>query len=275
MIRRQRKSKFVKLFDKTPPSVVCPHFYELVLSNGCPFDCSYCYLKLTFRGRKEPVLYENPWPEVERELDKQAAGVFSTGELADSLAVTPPLLKPALDYFERQQNKYLLLLTKSINTAVLLERKPTSQVIVSFSINAPLAARTFELHAPDPIQRLKAAEALKKAGWRIRFRIDPIILDVGLTPYREIARRINDLEPERVTIGSLRQYPGLFRFAKNAPREGLYRAPDGRMRYSEDARKRTYETIASWLSDEPALCKETRSIWRSLGWKFNGCNCSV
>ena len=84
IIKRERKSEFVKLFDKTPPDVVCPHFYELILSNGCPFDCSYCYLKLTFRGKTNPNLFTNKWEVVEKELEKINQGVFSTGELASS-----------------------------------------------------------------------------------------------------------------------------------------------------------------------------------------------
>ena len=66
--RRERKSKFVKLFDKTPPGVCCPHFYELVLSNGCPYDCSYCYLRLTFRGNTQPTLFVNGWEKVKSDL---------------------------------------------------------------------------------------------------------------------------------------------------------------------------------------------------------------
>lgn len=33
--------------------------YELVLSNGCPNDCDCCYLELTSRGKKGPVLFSN------------------------------------------------------------------------------------------------------------------------------------------------------------------------------------------------------------------------
>ncbi|MDP2857911.1 MAG: hypothetical protein Q8P50_08040 [Bacillota bacterium] len=90
---RERKSDFVKLFDKTPAGVICPHFYELVLSNGCPYDCAYCYLRLTFRGHKSPVLFTNSWDRVRAEIEAIDQGVFSTGELADSLAVEPPLLQ--------------------------------------------------------------------------------------------------------------------------------------------------------------------------------------
>jgi len=105
--RRERKSKFVRLFDKTPVEVKCPHFYELVLSNGCPYNCSYCYLKLTFRGKTNPTVFENGWDKVKAEIEDIPEGVFSTGELADSLAITPPLLSKELDFFRfKRVNSY-------------------------------------------------------------------------------------------------------------------------------------------------------------------------
>lgn len=272
--KRERKSPFVKLFDKTPPGVVCPHFHELVLSNGCPYDCKYCYLRLTFRGKTKPVLFTNSWQQVEEELDAMPKGVFSTGELADSLAVIPPLLEQALDYFSSQGERYLLLLTKSTNIEILLNREASKQIIVSFSVNSLKAAQLFEKGAPDPLKRIEVAKQLKDRGWRVRIRIDPIILQSGIENYELICRELAEINPERVTIGSLRQYPGLFRFAPDAPRDGLMRSADGRMRYLLETRLKVYQQIKSWLGFQPALCKETEEVWQALGWQQIGCNCT-
>ncbi len=271
---RERKAEFVRLFDKTPPGVVCPHFNELILSNGCPFSCDYCYLKLTFRGKKSPVLFTNDWSQVQKQLNASSDGVFSTGELADSLAVVPPLLEDALDYFGDQRGKYLLLVTKSINTKRLLKRTPSPQVIISFSINSPIAAATFEHGVPTPTSRLGAAKELLHAGWRVRIRLDPIIGQVDLQDYKDICEQIGQSGFERVTVGTLRQYPGLHNYAKEAPRQGLRKAPDGRMRYSIEDRVAIYQQVAEWLGLRPALCKETDDLWNLLGWTFRGCNCT-
>ncbi|ACX51856.1 radical SAM domain protein [Ammonifex degensii KC4] len=275
LVFRRRKSPFVRLFTKTPPGVVCPHFYELILSNGCPYDCVYCYLRLTFRGNKHPVLFTNSWEEVHRELDACGDGVFSTGELADSLAVVPPLLAPAVEYFRARPGKYLLLTTKSCNTAFFRGLEPTPQVIVSFSVNAPEVAERLERLAPPPLARLKAAAKLMEWGWRVRVRLDPVVWDGDLSSYRSVCREIRALGAERVTVGTLRQYPGLFRFAPGAPRKGLHKASDGRMRYSLTVRLGVYERVAEWLGVQPALCKETEEVWQALGWTFCGCNCTV
>ncbi|MEW6273803.1 MAG: radical SAM protein [Bacillota bacterium] len=275
VIVRNRKSKFVRLFDKTPVGVRCPHFYELILSNGCPFECAYCYLRLTFRGNKKPVLFCNRWEEVELELEAIPSGVFSTGELADSLAVNPPLLSRAIAYFQNQQSRYLLLTTKSTSIGPFLAMKPTPQVIISFSINTAEMANRFEAGAPPPENRLQAAEKLLENGWRVRIRLDPIIYEeVNFIKYKTLCTVIANLKPERVTVGTLRQYPGLHRFSPGAPRQGLVKATDGRLRYPKQLRLHIYQQIGNWLGFQPALCKETEEVWKELGWWFYGCNCT-
>jgi len=274
VLERVRKSNFVRRFDKTPSEVRCPHFYELILSNGCPYDCAYCYLKLTFRGKTSPTLFTNEWTEVLSELKQSGPGVYNTGELADSLAVCPPLLESALDYFSNCCSKYLLLVTKSDNISLLQDREPSTQVIVSFSVNSDQAAKVYEKGAPSPRQRLRAACALKKQGWRVRVRIDPVIPHTGLDGYRGLCEQVAELGPERVTVGTLRQYPGVHNFSKTAPRRGLQLSPDGRLRYPEQVRIDTYQQFSDWLGFKPALCKETYILWRKLGWRFMGCNCT-
>jgi len=72
----------------------------------------------------------------------------------------------------------------------------------------------------------------------------------------------------------LRQFPGLHRFSLNAPRYGLRKSEDGRMRYPLEVRRKTYEKIKEWLGFEPSLCKETKELWQALDWEFTGCNCT-
>ena len=168
-----------------------------------------------------------------------------------------------------------MLTTKSTNVDFLLNNKPNSQIIVSFSVNAVDAWKNFELKTPHPYDRLQAAMKLKEAGWKVRIRIDPIIEEIGIRKYEELIKRVNDLEPDLITIGSLRQYPGLYRFEKRVPGKGLTRSSDGRLRYPLNKRAKIYSLIADWLTEEPALCKETVDLWQLLGWKFKECNCTV
>jgi spore photoproduct lyase len=271
---RPRKSAFVRPFDGPAAGLVCNRFYQLILSNGCPFDCRYCYLRLTLGRNKGPVVFTNPWPEVERQLEKIATGVFSTGELADSLAVTPPLLPPAIEYFRRQREKFLFFTTKSTNVGVLLEVPPTPQVWISFSLNAVRTWELMERQAPHPDARLAAARRLKAAGWRVRVRIDPIIPEIGLESYREIARQVRALAPERVTLGVLKHFPRLPRGRQEEPWRQLAKAPNGIKRYPAPVKVQVFQTLAAWLGRQPAVCRETPEVWEALGWRANGCNCT-
>jgi spore photoproduct lyase len=274
VIARLRKSAFIRPFDGQAAGLVCNRFYRLILSNGCPFDCQYCYLRLTLGQNKGPVVFTNPWPEVERQLAKIPAGVFSTGDLADSLAVPPPLLKPALAYFRRQTAKFLFLTTKSTNLEVLRDVKPTPQVWISFSVNAIKTWELFEAQTPHPEARLAAAARLQAAGWRVRIRIDPIIPEVGLGHYREIARMVSDLAPERVTLGLLKHFPRRPQGRGAGPGRELAAAPGGLKRYPAPLKTRVFNTLAEWLGLQPAICRETPGLWAALGWQARGCNCT-
>jgi len=274
VIARPRKSGFVRPFDGTATGLVCNQFYQIILSNGCPFSCQYCYLRLTLGRNKNPVVFTNPWPEVERLLEKIPTGVFSTGELADSLAITPPLLKPAMEYFRQQTDKFLFLTTKSTNIDFLLRMPPTPQIWISFSVNAVKTWELFEKNTPHPDERLAAAWRLKEAGWRVRIRIDPIIPEVGIQSYREIVRQVRGLAPEKVTLGVLKQFPRLPRCRQEGMVRQLARSPNGIKRYSTPVKVRIFNALADWLGWQPAICRETPDLWEALGWKANGCNCT-
>jgi spore photoproduct lyase len=273
VVARPRKSGFIRRFDGTA-GLVCNQFYQLILSNGCPFNCRYCYLRLTLGGNQGPVIFTNPWLEVERQLEKIPTGVFSTGELADSLAITSPLLRPAVDYFRRQTDKFLFLTTKSTNIKALLEIRPTPQVWISFSVNAVKTWELFEKETPHPDERLAAAWRLKEAGWRVRIRIDPVIPEVGIGHYREVAQKVSALAPERVTVGLLKHFPRLPRGRREEPWKQLAESPNGIKRYPMHLKAGILTSLADWLGFQPAICRETPDLWEKLGWKSHGCNCT-
>jgi spore photoproduct lyase len=274
VISRPRKSVFIRRFDGTE-GLVCNQFYQLILSNGCPFNCQYCYLRLILGGNKSPLVFTNPWSEVERQLEKIPTGVFSTGELADSLAITPPLLRPAIEYFRRQTNKFLFLTTKSTNIKLLMGIRPTPQVWISFSVNAVRTWELFEKNTPHPDERLAAAWRLKEAGWRVKIRIDPVIPEVGIGHYREVARKVNALAPERVTVGVLKHFPRFPRCQRKGPQRQLAESPNGIKRYPSHVKARVFNSLAEWLEFQPAICRETADLWKEMGWKANGCNCTT
>ena len=125
-------------------------------------------------------------------------------------------------------------------------------------------------------ERVTAAANLKRKGWRIRIRIDPMILGFD---YGWITDQVRRLAPERVTLGTLRAEPNLFRHVGN----GLLReleAPacmKGLARYPKERRISLYREAVAVLSDicPVALCEETPDVWDALGLDKDSrsCNC--
>lgn len=139
----------------------------------------------------------------------------------------------------------------------------------------------------DPAsERLAAAEKMKKAGWPIRFRLDPMIpFPNWKKGYGEAILRINALSPEMVTLGSLRatSYNGLRNASKaNGRDESTFdylteeKDPSGfkyRLPFEKQVEMFRFAMSHLKTSIKPALCKEDRALWKALGMHFDGCHC--
>jgi len=287
-IERKRYSNFIHHFDKTPPGVICPHFYILAHANGCSFACDYCYLRLTLRHYPEPTVFTNTARMFQELRDwllsTETPSVLNTGELSDSMAWDPAtgLSGNLIGLFANQARHKVLFVTKSDAVENLLREDPTPQAIVSFSVNSSEAARRFERGAPPPEARLEAAQKLKDAGWEVRVRLDPLLpLDRWQDDYERIVERINRLEPTVVTLGSLRFFRTL---VNHAPRSEVFaygedhNDPDGRLRLAEPVRLAMYRFLKERLSClRIGLCKETEKVHRELDLPGGNqsCNCTL
>lgn len=284
-----RKSRFIHYFDKTPTGIICPHFYVLSHANGCPYDCHYCYLQLTFRHRLGLTVFQNLndlADEVQDWLNNtEKPALLNAGELSDGLATDhlTGLSKILVPLFSKQKRHKLLFLTKSTNIQNLLAMEPTPQVVGSFSINAPEVSRQFEPSAPNPLERLQAAGQLIKHGWTVRLRIDPIVPVEG---WKEIYGRLTDaiLRLERietVTLGSLRYFQSLPGYSRRGKEIFGYASTkdgsDKRIRVEKELRLEMYKSMMQKLSGIPCklgLCKETQELHNTLGLagKDQSCN---
>jgi len=285
----------IKLFDRTPvPSketdVVCPHFLELKWANGCPFSCAWCYLQGTFRfleRGKKPFIKD--WRKIELHLTalfqhNSRKELLNAGELSDSLIgedQDPPASVRLAGMFKGQNNYKLLLVTKSDRVDNLLKIEPEN-VIVSFSINAIPVAERWERGAPDPLRRLDAARRLYEHGYPVRLRIDPMVPVEGWKEHykkliEEIFRR---LEPERITLGTLRGLSTTIRHARDTSWvEYLDEKSSWGLKPKFGIRLEMYEHIIDLLEErgflDYGLCKETVGMWKALGLDYRKirCNC--
>jgi len=283
----------IRWFDKTPPDIVCPHFWELNWAYGCRFGCAYCYLQGTFHGNKKP--WPRPLNQVFTVLDEffedyqNDPRILNSGELADSL-VFPHGIGQISDKFEEQSKHKLLLLTKSANIKPL-DDKLRKQTIFSFSLNAHEAWRRWEHKTPSPEDRIKAVTTASKIGDEVRVRIDPIF------PIEDWQKHYADLvyllfsklssDPDRITLGTPRGLAKTRLFSKDSSWWKLAFEDNP----SEDSgwgkkiafplRKEIYLFFYDELTklgfdkSKIAMCKETKSMWQELVLDHSQirCNC--
>ncbi len=210
----------VDLFDMPDDRMLCPHFDRLKLaSNGCFYQCDWCYLKLTYRAAFPFITVKTEYDKIKKQLKKRLAQtnepvIFNSGELADSLAMDhlTGTGREFIPWFANTANGYLFMLTKSDNVDDILDLDHKGRTIIAWSMNNDIISRKFEIGAPHFERRLVAAEKVQKAGYPLRIRLDPIVpFDGWEKAYAGTIKSIfNKVFPECITIGTLRFEKGFY-----------------------------------------------------------------
>lgn len=304
MLTGQRASQFIRQFagPGDGSGIICFRFWQLVPAGGCPFRCSYCFLQTVPWFRFHPdqlygLVYTNVH-DMLAELDIWLADptpkMMIVGELQDGLVFDSafkkvtgkPLTHWIIPLFAEQNRHRLIFLTKSTQIQHALELQPTPQVVFSWSVNAEYVSRQWEHGTPSALKRFAAARKIKTAGWPIRFRLDPMVpYAAWRRGYETAIKRINELDPEMVTLGALRATSAKSLRAaarKNGRDDSIFeflteeRDPSGfKYRLPFDTQRELFNYALERLSPRvtPALCKEDQSLWRTLNIKFRGCHC--
>lgn len=307
LLKRIGSGSIIRLFDKTSfpikdIDVVCPHFMELACVYGCPYNCSYCYLKGTFRffqrdNGRIPV-------KIKKEKDivrairtfltlKLSPTVLNTGELADSLATEGKVFygkafsEYIMPFFKNTKHK-VLFLSKGTNVKNFLENDWQKNAVLSWSLNAYPVAERWEKLAPHPRDRIEAARQVAEAGYEVRVRIDPMVAVEGFEEHYQ--KLVDDLleavTPERITLGCLRGLPATIARAKDKSwLQHLTEKSSWGRKPPIEARFKQYSNIIEHVRTEHgytgdiAVCKDTLAIWRMLKEKHGldyqkiRCNC--
>jgi spore photoproduct lyase len=166
-------------------------------------------------------------------------------------------------------------------------------------MNAPSVPRQFEIGAPSFERRLQAAQRVQAAGYPVRVRLDPIVPVEGWREeYAETIGRIFEvLEPERITLGTLRFEPGFFRARKSLLTTGDALEPFlagmapmfepqvfggkrkvGKYSFTEEEWVEIFsfalgETGKHAPDVNVALCKESAAVWEQVGLNLSRCAC--
>ena len=293
-------------FEMEDPRMMCPEFDKLVLaSNGCFYNCDWCFLKGTYRANQNYITVRVQYDKIKDMLTKRlktasAPVMFDTGEMADSLSMEHLTRsgQELIPWFADQPNGYMYMLTKSTNVEPILKLKHNKHTVLAWSINATMVSNWFEVGAPKPMERLRAAKLAQKAGYPIRIRLDPIIPVLNWKQYYSgiIKSIFEEVKPERITLGTLR-FEGQLYKVRNAmlasaklkeladtlvPMLDKIKLPNGKMsvgKYSFpvdqriDIFKFVIEEIRKYSKCDIALCKETTEVWKAVGLDLEECKC--
>ena len=173
----------VDVFTMPDDRMMCPHFDRLKLaSNGCFYQCDWCYLKLTYRAAFPFITIRAQYDRIKEQLYKRLNQttdpvIFNTGELADSLSMEhlTCAAQEFIPWIGNTENGYLFMLTKSDNVDDILKLPHKGQTIIAWSMNTEQVSQKFEIGAPPFDRRLDAAKKVQEAGYPLRIRLDPII----------------------------------------------------------------------------------------------------
>lgn len=204
--------------------------------------------------------------------------VLNGGELGDSLGFPPddnPHIGMLLDLFSSPEtnphaNKVLFVSKAGLRAtqAHLQGRAPSENVILSWSVGNAVNEEPGWENVWAPEGRWQASAQMIEAGWRVRWRVDPLVAHGGSHApsiwctdlVRQSSRYVNrEMRPELVTLGTLRhrggrlklpaeERAGIYRDAIEGLRAGGYEGPVGLC-------KETPEVIRRVLGIEPREMK--------------------
>jgi spore photoproduct lyase len=301
-------NKAVDLFTMPDDRMMCPHFERLKLaSNGCFYQCDWCYLKLTYRAAFPFITIRAQYDKIKDQLTKRltmakSPVMFNSGELADSLALEhlTGAAKEFVPWFGKTQNGYLFMLTKSDNVDNILALPHNGRTVVAWSINNEAVSRKFEIGAPPFMRRLEAAQKVQKAGYPVRIRLDPIVpFDGWKAAYKDTINQIfSKISPERVTLGTLRFEKGfynmrnsIFTTGQELPTyleqmkpmfpekefEGFNKPKSGKYSFGAAQRTEIFRFVIDEIKKHSdcriALCKESADVWTNTGLQLSKCSC--
>lgn len=276
----------------------CQPALELNIVDGCAFRCAYC-------GFGRYIVF---YLDVER-LIAGLDGVFRRyptqrlykySNMTDLPPFEPELdaVRPVIERFAAEPDRYLMLFTKSDNVGFLADIGHGGRTIISWSITCDTASRLVDRRAATMQQRILAMEEMQRAGYIVRARLSPI---VPVADWRDEYTRLFEelfahVKPDLVTLELLGWMTvddllAIFDPALLDP-DILREAEDARQELADvhwgPFTQRTHEEVYSFCIDTVrrlsprtpvSVCHGTSATWRRLGRRMRMtpedyiCNC--
>jgi spore photoproduct lyase len=268
---------------------VCCNLWVVNPYEGCPIDCTYCALQSYLRRNPTIKIFTNTGDMVraiEARVSSEPERLFRvcTGELSDSLALDglTALSLELIPFFAGLPNAVLELKTKTnlVSNVLSFSDRHGGRTVVSWSLNAPSVAEQEELLASSLEERLEAAAEVAKAGYRVGFHFDPLVLHESWEEgYRGTVSRIFSLIPPDsiawVSIAALRYHPlqqqlMLERFpGSRLPLGEHFLGSDNKLRIPQPIRfkmlKFLWQELKKGRERLPVyMCMESPAAWRAV-----------
>ncbi len=285
LVMARTEGQFVRPFASLC-STNGPKEFFIAHANGCPFDCEYCFLQ-AYVSHSAPVVFANKedlFDELEGHLRQAAPGTrYHAGELSDAIVLEPltGFASQVIAVFSSYPHVSLELRTKCTQVAEVLPRDPPPNVVISWTLTPVEVASTVEHGAPCVEKRIESAVQCRKMGYRVGFRLDPLIRCTGWEyRYAELIEMIFSAMPpnqvDSIVMGAFRYSPALAsKIRERFPASPLLldefvMCGDGKFRYFRPLRTAMYRTILSEIrrfSEEVpvALCMETSEVAAEIG----------
>ena len=161
--------------DKHKDDKVCRPCWRIHLQEGCLHKCKYCGLGGLLVSM---VNIEDYCRHLGNLIERHP---WQTTYLLDDDA-DPPGLEPEhgvlgdlIEYFGTLKDRYLIIHTKTWNTAWLRDLKHNGNTIIVWSISGPTQSRLLEPGTGTTEERIEAARIAQEAGYQIRYKFKPII----------------------------------------------------------------------------------------------------
>jgi spore photoproduct lyase len=270
-------------------SHVCCNLFIVNPGEGCPFDCTYCYLQSYLQRNPTLKLYTNTkdmLAELRLKIESNPERLFrvGTGELIDSL-VWDEISDQSMElvpFFASFPNAVLELKTKDnfVDNLIALKNEHLGQTVVSWSVNAKSITEKEELNTARLDERLEAAAKVAEAGYRVGFHFDPIIYFEGWEDeYRDtisqVFKAVSPKDIAWVSLSTLRYKPELQammmqRFPESSlPFGEQFLAKDKKIRYLQPLRLKMqrflWEELKSHDKSIPTyMCMESSTAWRNI-----------
>jgi spore photoproduct lyase len=284
LVIKRHRGTFMQYCPAGTTGLVCCNYLVVSFGANCPFDCSYCFLQDYLANNGALKAFSNVGDglaEIDAVLRAHPGRTFriGTGELADSLALDhlTDLSCELVPFFAERANGLLELKTKSNCIDNLLRLDAKDRTVVSWSLNATAIMATEEDGAAGLEERIRAAQLVQGAGYRVGFHFDPIVAHDGWEEgYRQVINRVFPrLDTRRVawvSLGSLRMTPGLRAAIKARPHPSvlltgeLVPGPDGKERAWRGLRVKMYRRMLDWLRQiddrmPVYICMEPPAVW--------------